>query len=250
MSRREFELTEQQHAKLLDACKPVPAMYLSGGQPMFRSQQENANDAWAALGSEIGFDGASVQPVTGKTSRFFTAEIVEPPVKSPALAAIAKSEACGKRGPRTGALCRRFKGHEQPPSPQLGADFHEAGDSQGVIERWAVSAEEITAKEQRIIGGLAELDQVRELLKAAGFVPIANFAQQGAPGSGVHYIELRPWGEKVTGCPLILRTQFLFNKPHSWALMTVANAGPYGAVDNPAELVRWLALIAKLEAKP
>jgi hypothetical protein len=58
----------------------------------------------------------------------------------------------------------------------------------------------------------AELDQVRELLKAAGFVSVDNFSRQGAPGSGVRYIELRsPSGQEV-----LLRTRFLFNKPVSW----------------------------------
>ena len=71
--RREYQLTEEQHKKLLEACKPTPVMYLSGGRPMFQSPQENANDAWAALGRELGFDGATVQPVSGKDSRFFTA---------------------------------------------------------------------------------------------------------------------------------------------------------------------------------
>jgi hypothetical protein len=186
-------------------------------------------------------------------------------IDSPALAAIAKSEACGKRGPRTGALCRRFKGHEQPPSPLLGADFHEAGDSQGVIERWAVSEAEIIqrlgvahlmtvanldsvereiaaaeARERRqpgwreegipvigAVGGVvhdaaaaatkeAELDQVNELLSAAGFLVADQFQRAGAPGSGVFYAELN---QGPGSAPVIVRVQMLFGRPVQWAVV-------------------------------
>lgn len=71
--RREFEMTEDQLKKLLDACKPTPVMYLSGGTPMYSTPQENANRAWEALGKEMGFDYLTVQP-NGKGDRFFTAE--------------------------------------------------------------------------------------------------------------------------------------------------------------------------------
>lgn len=72
--RREFKMTEEQHAKLMDACKPVPAMYLSGGAPMFGTPQENANQAWHTLACELGFKYMTVQPVPGKSDYFFTAE--------------------------------------------------------------------------------------------------------------------------------------------------------------------------------
>ena len=71
--RREYEMSEAQHAVLLDACKPTPAMYLSGGIPMAGTPQENANHAWRALGTEMGFDFMTVEPVSGKGTRFFTA---------------------------------------------------------------------------------------------------------------------------------------------------------------------------------
>lgn len=71
--RREFEMSEEQLKKILDACKPTPAMFLSGGQPMFGTPQENANRAWKALGEEMGFDYLTVRP-NGKGDRFFTAE--------------------------------------------------------------------------------------------------------------------------------------------------------------------------------
>lgn len=75
--RKEFEITEDQVKTLLDAGKSTPAMYLSGGRPIFGTPQENANAAWCELGRELGFDGMSVRPIPGKGYRFFTAEVVE-----------------------------------------------------------------------------------------------------------------------------------------------------------------------------
>lgn len=71
--RVEYEMTEEDLQKILDACKPTPVMYLSGGQQMGGSPQENANRAWAELGRRIGFDSMSVRPIQGKGQRFFTA---------------------------------------------------------------------------------------------------------------------------------------------------------------------------------
>lgn len=73
MSRQEYEMTEAQIATLLDACKPTPVMYLSGGRPMFNSPQENANNAWKSLGHNMGFNYLTVKP-SSKGQRFFTAE--------------------------------------------------------------------------------------------------------------------------------------------------------------------------------
>jgi hypothetical protein len=73
--RKEFEMSAEQEAELLTACRPTPVMYLSGGVPMGPSPQENANAAWCALGKELGFDGMTVRPVPGKGLRFFTAEV-------------------------------------------------------------------------------------------------------------------------------------------------------------------------------
>ena len=75
--RKEFEMTEAQLKSILDASKPTPVMYLSGGQPMFDSPQENANRAWKSLASELGFVWDSCEPVSGKPQRFFTAEVIE-----------------------------------------------------------------------------------------------------------------------------------------------------------------------------
>lgn len=68
--RRNYEMSESQLKKLIDACKPVPLIMLQCGMP--RSPQENANAAWAELGSELGFDHMTVKP-SGAGQRFFTA---------------------------------------------------------------------------------------------------------------------------------------------------------------------------------
>ena len=71
MARRDYEMTEADLAKLLDAMKPVPYMIVGGMAP--RSQQENANAAWAELGLRMGFEPMSVRP-NGRGNRFFSAE--------------------------------------------------------------------------------------------------------------------------------------------------------------------------------
>lgn len=73
--RREYEMTEEQYAMLLEACKPIPCMMVRGYPP--QSPQENANAAWATLGRELGFRSLTVKPIPGKSTRCFTAEPVE-----------------------------------------------------------------------------------------------------------------------------------------------------------------------------
>lgn len=70
--RREYQMTEEQNATLLDACKPVVCIKVGNYTP--RTPQENANAAWASLGREMGFKPLTVKPVPGKNSRFFTAD--------------------------------------------------------------------------------------------------------------------------------------------------------------------------------
>ena len=71
MSERiDFEMTQDQFDKLLDACKPVLYMVFGGMPP--RSPQENANAAWKQLGDELGFESLSVRP-NGKGDRCFSA---------------------------------------------------------------------------------------------------------------------------------------------------------------------------------
>ena len=71
--RKEFTMTQEQLDELLNACKPTPVMYLSGGKPMFKSPQENANYAWEKLGKELGFKYMTVRP-NGSDNKCFTAE--------------------------------------------------------------------------------------------------------------------------------------------------------------------------------
>ena len=71
--RTKYGMTEEDLARILDASKPTPLMYLTGGIPMSGSQQERANAAWAELGLKMGFDSTTVQPIPGKGNRFFSA---------------------------------------------------------------------------------------------------------------------------------------------------------------------------------
>lgn len=73
--RKEFEITQEQLDKLMDASRPTLAIALQCGPAP--SVQENANNAWHALGKELGFDSTTVQPC-GKGHRFFTATVVVP----------------------------------------------------------------------------------------------------------------------------------------------------------------------------
>ena len=73
--QQEYEMTAAQLDRLLSACKPMPYMIVGGQAP--RSPLENANDAWAVLGRELGFKPMTVKPVPGKNERFFTAEVTE-----------------------------------------------------------------------------------------------------------------------------------------------------------------------------
>lgn len=68
--RAEYEMSEADLQAILDACTPTPVIMVGGYTP--RSQQERANDAWAALGKKMGFDHMTVQP-TSKGMRVFTA---------------------------------------------------------------------------------------------------------------------------------------------------------------------------------
>ena len=74
--KKEYEMTEAQLARLLDACTPVPYLIVGGHPPA--SPQDRANHAWAELGQELGqelgFDPWSVTPIPGKGQQFFMAE--------------------------------------------------------------------------------------------------------------------------------------------------------------------------------
>ena len=69
--RTNYEMTQAQCDALLAAMKPVRVMMIGGHAP--RSQQDNANIAWAALGAQMGFDHMTVQPIQGKGMLHFSA---------------------------------------------------------------------------------------------------------------------------------------------------------------------------------
>lgn len=69
--RTNYEMTQADMDRILNACKAVPYIVVGGHAP--RSQQENANAAWAELGTRMGFDHMTVQPISGKGNRFFSA---------------------------------------------------------------------------------------------------------------------------------------------------------------------------------
>ncbi len=74
--RKNFEMPAEDLEIILNASKPTPVLYLSGGARMGQNPQENANYAWATLGRKMGFDPMSVRP-TGEGNRFFSAETIE-----------------------------------------------------------------------------------------------------------------------------------------------------------------------------
>jgi hypothetical protein len=66
--RVKFTMSAEQHAELLDACKPVPYLVIGGVPPS--SPQENANRWWRNLASELGFMWTSVEGVPGDPMSF------------------------------------------------------------------------------------------------------------------------------------------------------------------------------------
>lgn len=71
--RKEFEMTEDEHATLLEACRPMPYMVFGGMEPP--TTQEMANHAWESLGRSRGFEWRTVEAVPGKSNYFFTAVV-------------------------------------------------------------------------------------------------------------------------------------------------------------------------------
>jgi len=69
--RKEYEMTQAQLDKIMKACEPVPYLVANGTEPL--SIQDSVNQAWEALGNEMGFDYMTVRP-NGKGQRFFTAD--------------------------------------------------------------------------------------------------------------------------------------------------------------------------------
>ena len=86
MEKRLFEMSEDDYKGLLDACKPTPVMYLSGGTIIGGSPQENANSAWQGLANKLGFVWDTVTPAGGNP-RVFMAEPVDWPKEPVNIAA-------------------------------------------------------------------------------------------------------------------------------------------------------------------
>lgn len=59
-AKREFMMSEEQFAKIVEASKPTPAVVIGG--TMMPSPQSRANRAWQALGVEMGFDWETAEP--------------------------------------------------------------------------------------------------------------------------------------------------------------------------------------------
>ena len=76
LERQEYEMSEEDYQKLLEASKPTPCMMIGTYTPP--TPQENANRAWRALGERMGFVFQSVKP-SSKGHRFFTAIPQEAP---------------------------------------------------------------------------------------------------------------------------------------------------------------------------
>ena len=69
--RTNYEMTEEELENIVAASKPVSAMMIGGTTAA--SPQENANNAWKALGDKLGFDYMTVRPINGKSNRYFSA---------------------------------------------------------------------------------------------------------------------------------------------------------------------------------
>lgn len=69
--RTNYEMTEEDLETILDSCKPTPCMLIGNYTPS--TPQENANNAWQALGNKMGFDHMTVRPIEDKGQRFFSA---------------------------------------------------------------------------------------------------------------------------------------------------------------------------------
>lgn len=72
--KKEYQLTEQDLNDFFEATKPMPVMYMPGGEPFFRSPQERTNDEWKRLGKKYGFKWDTVGPAPGKSQEFILAE--------------------------------------------------------------------------------------------------------------------------------------------------------------------------------
>lgn len=71
--KQDFQITQDELNEILEASKPTPVMYLSGGTPMFDSPQENANRVWKKLADKYGFVWDSAELISNKPPTNFKA---------------------------------------------------------------------------------------------------------------------------------------------------------------------------------
>jgi len=69
--RKQYELTDEQLLRLVNASKPIPYMVVGGVEP--QTPQEAVNYVWQSLGEEIGFEWDTAEPVAGKSHHHFSA---------------------------------------------------------------------------------------------------------------------------------------------------------------------------------
>lgn len=97
--RIDFLMSEDDKAKLLEACKSGPMIALQCGPVM--SPQERANIAWGELGKRMGFKAMTVEP-SCKGDRYFSAEAdcpgieIEPGMFSGCNQSAGDCPTCGK----------------------------------------------------------------------------------------------------------------------------------------------------------
>lgn len=72
MAIKEFQMTQVQYDKLIEACRPQMYLVATGTEPDVRG---TILRAWDALGDEMGFVGETAMPIDGKSGCFFTAVI-------------------------------------------------------------------------------------------------------------------------------------------------------------------------------
>lgn len=68
----QYEMTEEQHRLILDASQPVMCIMIGGKFP--KGPQENANQAWQQLSTELDFNYMTVKAIEGESDYFFEAE--------------------------------------------------------------------------------------------------------------------------------------------------------------------------------
>lgn len=76
--RKQFRISDEDYEAIMKIARtPAPLMYLSGGTPMFRSKQEQANDVWQAMAKRLGFVWDTAHPADTGDPKDFTAEVEE-----------------------------------------------------------------------------------------------------------------------------------------------------------------------------